>query len=366
MTENRPSEIKTIPFAALARLSPASVGAAIRLLLQPGTIRQWPRLLHEGTVPIARLVIQSYNTAIINRWLNNGSRVVFLSSFPRSGNTWMRYLLSDILLQMHDVDTTTQLPIHPNDLISYFNGHLIPRRLARCPQWAAKPQTAFVKTHGPFAQLEQILSRRNRRNSGDRGCRAVYLYRSPADTLVSLYHLINKTSQGIDDFCRTEVVGWMNNISSYLRAADNGFPVFFISYECLLEKPAIVLGDMLRWLGLQHDNRMAERAVSNMQFGKLQAMEIQQNKNRPPAKEQKLFFRRGGPGSGRIELQESTVLEIQQRTAALMSEVTQRRMKQPSEHPAHATTTPSPSATEAPFPNGKPRESEITPCLQQV
>jgi len=363
MSESQLSGNKTFTVTDIARLSGASLGPALRLLLRPDTLRQWPRLLHEGTDPIVHFLIQAGNTAVINRWLEKGTSVFFLSSFPRSGNTWMRYLLSDILLQMQEVETTTQLPVHPNDLISYLNGHLIARR---CPHWAAEPRAAFVKTHASFAQLEQILSGHGRQNGN---CRAVYLYRSPEDTLVSLYHLPGRDAYSrsralhdIDAFCRREVSGWMENISSYMRAADSGFPVFFISYELMLEKPEIVLSDLLRWLGLKHDGDMAQRAVANMQFDKLQAMEIQQNKTRNLANEQKLFFRRGCTGSGRAELQESTLREIQQQTASLMSEANHHRMKQPSEHPVPVMAATDP----APLRNGEAREPKTTPCLQQV
>ena len=32
---------------------------------------------------------------------------IFLASFPRSGNTWMRLLLSDLILQMQGFSTNT-------------------------------------------------------------------------------------------------------------------------------------------------------------------------------------------------------------------------------------------------------------------
>ena len=299
--------------------------------------------------------------------------MVFVSSFPRSGNTWMRFLLSDVLLQMHDVETTTRLPVHPEDLMPEFRCNSLLSRLARCPRWATEPPTAFVKTHFSFARLEEMLSGNGRQGSGVqsgdrrpfRDCRVLYCYRPPEDALVSLYHLgrhddyvRSRALHGIDAFCRKEVARWEQNISSYLRASDNGYPVFFLSYETLLEKPAIVLSNVLHWLGVQHDSRMAQRAVSNMEFGKLQAMEKQENKSRHPADEQKLFFRNGCSGSGRAELQEATLREIRQRTASLMNEANHRRMKQPSEHPAPAMAVANPSGAEAPHRNGEAVRNE--------
>ena len=74
--------------------------------------------------------------------------------------------------------------------------------------------------------------------------------------------------------------------------------MFFVSYEWLLEKPAVVLSDLLHWLGLQNDNDMVQRAIANMQFGNLQAMERRENKMRTAANEQAFFFRKGCSGEG--------------------------------------------------------------------
>src|ERR1700722_924134 len=304
MIENKHPRGKTFPAADLTKLLGASFLPALRLLLRPDTRRQWPTLLREGIDPIVRLLIQANNTALINRWLDQGTKVVFVSSFPRSGNTWMRFLLADILLQMHGVETTTELPVDPDDLIPEFRCDSIVNRLARCPQWAAEPPMAFIKTHVSFSRLEEISSRNIRQPSKGqsegsgplRDWRVLYLYRSPEDALVSFYHLClgdvslrGRTAHGLDAFCQSAVARWVENISSHFRAADDGFPVYFVSYEQLLEKPAIVLGNALRWLGLPDDIQMVERAVSNMQFEKLQAMERQRNKTGRPDDEQKLM-----------------------------------------------------------------------------
>ena len=157
MSKSQTATGQPLPVADLVIFVGAIFGPALRLLLQRSTFDQFPRLLHEGIDPIVHLLLQANNTAIINQWLNKGATVSFISSFPRSGNTWMRFLLSDVLLQKHNVKTTTNLPVDPNDLIPYLNGNSIVRRLPRCPDWAAKPSMAFVKTHVLFQQLEQVF-----------------------------------------------------------------------------------------------------------------------------------------------------------------------------------------------------------------
>jgi hypothetical protein len=336
---------KPIPISEVAKLLGGSLGPALRLLFKRTTLEQWRRVLHHGVDPLVLLLIQANNTALINRWLNKGSKVVFLSSFPRSGNTWMRFMLSDVLLQMHGVETTTQLPVHPDNLVAEFSVNSLARRITRCPAWAFETSLAFIKTHCGFGRVEEILADGGRQPSASqRDCRILYVYRSPEDALVSAYHLKNRdcfshsrATRTIDEFCRAEVSGWVRNISSYLRAAENGFPTFFVSYDWLLEKPAAVLTDLLHWLNVPHDSQIAQRAVSNMQFAKLQALEIKANQSRTPGHEKKLFFRRGGPGSGQAELQESTLREIRQQTDSWFRQAEIRRLNQPSACPVPAT-----------------------------
>lgn len=309
--------------------------------MDPTTLAQWPRLLREGLDPIEHLLIQANNTAIINKLLNNGTKVVFISSFPRSGNTWMRFLLSDIILQMNDVETATKLPVHPDDLIPEFRFNSLARRYVQSPHWAIGTPIVFVKTHSLPTRIEQIISGNGEQPHHGRDYRALYLYRAAEDALVSFYHFCLQHPEwevrargGIDAFCRKEVDGWIESMSTYLRVSDHGFPVFLVSYEWLLEKPSEVLSDLLHWLGLEHNKQMVDRAISNMQFKSLQAMEVQDGKTRQRPDGQKPFFRRGHPGSGEAELQADTLKEIREKTRELLAKANQRRARQGYEMPS--------------------------------
>ncbi len=73
--------------AELAKLLGESLAPALRLLIKPSTLRQWRRLLREGIDPIVHLLLQANNSALINRWLNKGTRVVFLTSSEGAKDT---------------------------------------------------------------------------------------------------------------------------------------------------------------------------------------------------------------------------------------------------------------------------------------
>ena len=344
-------------------------GAALKLLFRARTFRQIPRLLHEGPKPLFRLAIQMHNTAEIMRLLREGRQVIFVSSFPRSGNTWVRYLLADVFLQNRGVETATELPVHPDKIVPDFYCHWIARRDVSIPT-----PGVFVKLHETFPQLQArfggALPQPGVADTGAAAppfprCKHIFLYRSPEDALVSLFHYHQRdkqlkagTAAGIDEFCLAALPGWEENLAGYLRAAEEGFPVLFIPYELLLQYPAEILGNLLRWLGARHEATTVERAVSNMQFSKLQAVEARSLFN-----EEAAFFRQGCKGSGRAELQPSTVDIIQEKTASLLEQANARVLIQQSLPGYPATSKTAQIRWRAAFHN---RPSQILPTVAKL
>lgn len=173
-------------------------------------------------------------------------------------------------------------------------------------------------------------------------------------------HLKAKAAAGIDAFCQAHLALWEESLAGYLRASDEGFPVLFVPYELLLQYPVEILSNLLRWLGARNDPVTVERAVSNMQFRKLQEMEARtyhngSARNHPDKQFMKqrvveapgllnddaFFFRRGCKGSGRAELKSSTMDIIQERTAFLLEQANARVLAQQSleGRPASPKTT---------------------------
>jgi len=86
---------------------------ALGLLLRGSTLAQLPRLLLEGLAPARRMFIQGFNNSELARLVRNHTPVTFVCSYARSGNTWMRYLLSDIRLQNEGLETSTNHASRP-------------------------------------------------------------------------------------------------------------------------------------------------------------------------------------------------------------------------------------------------------------
>jgi hypothetical protein len=335
-----------------------SLSSALRILFNPHNFLEISRLLREGPSPIMRLFVQAHNSAEIMRLLQKRATLNFVNSFPRSGNTWARHLLADVFLQNHGLETGTELPVHPDRVIPDFYCDWITRKDVTIPT-----SGIYIKTHDLFEQLKKRFH-----HPALLSCKQVYLYRAPEDALVSLFHFYEgykylkpRTVGGIDAFCLAQLPAWEAHLASYLAAAEEGLGVFFVPYELLLQYPTEILSNLLRWLGNKHDRAKVDRAVSNMQFSKLQALEARDAFN-----EEVVFFRRGCKGTGQAELQASTMEKIQARATDLLSRANNRVLQQQSLQRNPAPTKTCQIRWQTAIDYKKPREVPAVPNLQRT
>ena len=249
------------------------------------------------------------NYCDINRALVEGSQVAFISSYPRSGNTWVRFLLSDVFLQRAGIATGTTLPVLPSKVVPDIYVEAIAERETQLTPGLV------VKTHEGYQRLAKHLPA-----EGLRKCRHVYIFRTPEDALMSFYRyhlrheqLKGQVRRGKDHFCRTRVREWVSNAGSYLHAAREGSEVYFVSYESLLDRTVSVLSGVLDWLGVDCPDTIVQQAVLHMEFDKMVSRE---ERGHPENGE---FTGRGRPGAGVAELQAETLDIIHQEAADTLS-----------------------------------------------
>ena len=362
MTGQQEPAAKRRPGPPILGFPKGGLGPALRVIFKAGNFRHLPRLLREGPRPLVNLAIQAHNSAEITRLLRGGWQFSFISSFPRSGNTWIRYLLADVFLQSRGVQTATELPVHPDKIVPDFYCNWIARRDVTIP-----PPAVFVKTHETFQQLQE-------RFGGVRiraGAAGATPFRPFAGANTSTFTALPKTpwcrfstSTSTNDgpkqrpppaltpfaaiISRCGAIIWTAICARRTRVSRS----CLCPIELLLQYPVEILGNILRWLGARHDGTTLERAVSNMQFNKLRAMETRSRFNEEP-----FFFRRGCKGSGRPELQESTMNLILEKTAHLLEQANARVMAQQS-----LQSAPKPPEN---LPNS-PRRRLSEPAIQAV
>jgi hypothetical protein len=295
---------------------------ALRLLARPSTLVQIPRLLQEGLGPAQRMFIQAHNNRELARLIREHEPVIFVASFYRSGSTWMCYLLCDILWQNQGVQTTTQLPVDPDKVIVDSYARLIARR-----DTSVQAPGCMVKSHELIPKLQEHIG-------GDpalRKSKFLYFYRTAEDALVSTFHHSRRekwlrskagSCQDIDLFCLKFLPDWIEHVTCYLDALDEGLDIHLVSYDQLLRRTRVVLSETLVWLGIPHSEASVARAVSNMEFSKLKALEAKTLGGRFP------FFRRGSEGSGTVELKPETLSKIRDATQHLIARANESLARQ--------------------------------------
>ena len=217
----------------------------------------------------------------------------FLVSYPRSGNTWVRHLLREvILLGRPDLPPPEALWMLIPDLHVHEMEH-VARTVFGMP-------TRIFKSHN----LRDL-----------RGRRIVYIFREPADALISYFHFHVRekiepelVAQGADAFCRAMLPGWCEHVQMALdEYAAGRSRVLLASYEILHRDGARALGTITHFFGLKADEAVLAAAIDRNRFENLRAKEAQN-----PRHPEEFFFRKGRTGTGREEL----TIETQRAIAA--------------------------------------------------
>jgi hypothetical protein len=240
--------------------------------------------------------------------------IVWLASYPKSGNTWMRAFLANLLANRPDPVALADLPNYADlearpDLYTRIGGQpstqmdfaqlcaLRPRVHEAIAAAAAK--TVFVKTHSIAGERDGVPLHNPAVSAG-----AIYIVRNPLDTVISMAHhfgididaaidyLGNENSATAnDELFVSELLGsWSQHVQSWTRL--QGPRILVVRYEDLLDKPLKWFDKVARLVGLGADRARVERAIRHASFPSLAGMERRHGFAEVPIKG-KHFFRAG-------------------------------------------------------------------------
>ena len=238
----------------------------------------------------------------------------FICSYPRSGNTWLRHLLTDCLLEQKNYTTNTHLQIHPDKVIPDIQVHELSKIYKAYP---FKP--FYIKSHmDPLA-----LGLQENKN-----WKAIYIYRDPIDSLTSYFYfhtrypeLKPKINKGINCFISDELPNWINHVKN---ATHNNFQktnFYLIQYEDLHANTEKTLKQICDWLSLPLSMKDISNASEKSKFEKLRAHELSIEKD--PTRV--LFFRKGLVGEGKKELKKDTISVIKRQTTSLLKKAAAKK-----------------------------------------
>ena len=272
-----------------------------------------------------------------------GGPVVWLASYPRSGNTWVRALLTNYLGGGETPASINALAggsaFRSRELfdeeLGVSSSDLTPEEILRHRALlhellaADLPRPAFVKVHDAFLRTaEGVPLFPPAVTLG-----AVYVVRNPLDVAVSYARFWNwplargvaelndpaaalaRSAKRLHDVLPEPLSTWSGHVTSWLDQRE--FPVQVVRYEDLLADPAAALAAVLRFAGIEPDDRRVARAVGHARFDTLRAQEERSGfHEKPPTA--RLFFRAGRAGAWREALSREQVRTLVDAHAPLM------------------------------------------------
>jgi len=235
---------------------------------------------------------------------------IFLVSYPKSGNTWTRFLIANLMYPDRRVDFTTinQLTPDPEALSK--------RALNRLP----RPR--IIKSHQYF---------------DPRFPRVIYIVRDPRDVALSSYHFDVKRQvidenfpleQYIPRFVRGEsdhsYGSWGENVASWWYVRRDHPDFLLVRYESLQSEGVSELARMAEFLGIHPDSERLNLVLERCSADRMRELEKQQahlwSSTRETRKDRP-FVRSAKSGGWKAELPRGCVAEIESAWGGLMAEL---------------------------------------------
>ena len=246
--------------------------------------------------------------------------LVWLASYPKSGNTWLRVFLANYFLggaapvsinQIHQLgvmDAATELyrRVAPPDFRPADGAAALKLRRAVL-DWVSRTgsDVIFVKTHalnGAVTGVEMAPAALTRA--------AIYILRDPRDVALSYARHFGTTPERAVAILgdpearivpsRTAVeqitASWSGNVDGWTGA--KGFPVLALRYEDMLADPEQAFGRVLRHIGVPADPARLTQATRFSAFGELKAQEARDDFLEHGEKKDR-FFHSGTSGQWR-------------------------------------------------------------------
>jgi len=251
-------------------------------------------------------------------------RTVWLASYPKSGNTWFRIFLANLLNPEQAPVDLNRLPVqtpiassrvHFDDLLGVHSALLTANEVARLRPAADRELNRtweepllLRKVHDAYTWLGD--GRPMLGQAPDFA--AIYILRAPWDVAVSMTNHFDCTldqavdhlrdphftvangGKGLSNQLAQRLLTWEGHARSWLEAP---MPMHLLRYEDMRRNPLPSFRGAVRFLGLEHDDQAIESALEACRFERLQRQEQEQRFRETP-KHASQFFRSGRVGEG--------------------------------------------------------------------
>ena len=223
--------------------------------------------------------------------------IVWLASYPKSGNTWFRMFLANYLANVEfpllfsditdasiassAVDFEEQIGLNPFELTPD-EVDLYRPELYRILSKENSDEIQYKKVHDAYT--------RNQNNvplfSTEISRAAVYFVRNPLDVCVSYANHSASNVTNTANFIQSKeatvagykkgqlrqiLLSWQDHYFSWSKQEE--IPVYIVRYEDMKQAPMESFGNIIRFLGLEYEEKRLYRSIVNSDFKLLKQME---------------------------------------------------------------------------------------------
>jgi estrone sulfotransferase len=224
---------------------------------------------------IKKRISQSYYT--LTAILGYKKEDIFLVSFPKSGNTWVKFFLLNLLTNSGELKADSSFKTLDETIPELSRDNLLKK-------WKFKIIPRFVKSHLSY---QKIFFKNNK---------ALLVVRDPRDVMVSFFLYVKNNFSydfkgDFSEFIRDKAMGLEACILHQISWKNSGAVI--IRFEDLKTNGAEVLENALSTLDISVPKQLIKSAFDDASFEKMKIMESRPKKYTHTHKESYTFVRKG-------------------------------------------------------------------------
>lgn len=180
---------------------------------------------------------------------------VYIVEFPKSGVTWLSFLLASIQNSIDGFDVE----------LTFYNHHkyVIDVHQLRGSSINRKNSVTYIKSHSHFNPFYYFV---------------IYLVRNPFDVMVSYYNFSCSKgyTESFDLFLKspkTGVLAWKRHINSWCYKKVDAQRIHFLRYEDLIEDPGATLNALYLNFGQNVNNEIIKKSIQVSNIENMRASE---------------------------------------------------------------------------------------------
>ncbi len=251
-----------------------------------------------------------FRRTLIEREITIFDDDTFLTSYPRSGNTWTRFLVGNFL--------------NPNEPVTFLNVERLVPDMYKTADWFLRrlPRPRILKSHECFDARYR---------------RVIYIVRDPRDVAISNYHWEMKL-RSIPEGCPIEefvprwmdgtywrrIGSWADHVNSWMATRQGHESFLLMRYEDLQSNQQGELARVAQFMGFNPDPKRIDQAIERSSASNMRKMEETQGKKWVATfhtRSDKPFVGKASSGGWRAVLPEKTVRYMEDHWGPIMKEL---------------------------------------------